>query len=121
MGDGGITYNNEHPTTFIAYSTKILKGYNIIKRYRNKTAVKTMVQRLLDGIKVKESVEVKIAMNHVRQNLLGKWNEAVAYLSNQMSLVFPAKDKAKFYKGHRASDVNSGGRGRGGGPGRGRN
>ena len=82
MSEGGVTYNNENLMTFITYATKILKGYNIIKRYRNETAVETMVQRLLDGIKIKESVEVKIAMSHVCQKLLGNWNEVVAYLSN---------------------------------------
>ena len=117
-GNGGVTYCNEYLMTFTAYSSKLHKAYNVIERYRNKTAPESKVQRLLDGIKIQNNTIVAIVTNHVRDNLLGKWEEAVAYISIKMGEVFPPKEKGKLAKARKAFKVRTG-RGRGG-PGRGR-
>ena len=69
---GGAFYTNEyHGFTFDKYSTKLLKAYAIIERYRNYVAPETKVERLLAGINVQNAPAINNAKEYVEDHLLG--------------------------------------------------
>ena len=72
-----------------------MKAYAIIKQYRNVTAPKTMVDRLLVGINVQNAPVITNAKEYVGDNLLGDWVGAVEYMATKITKHFPPKSSGK--------------------------
>ena len=126
---GGAIYQDEYVYPFGSYTTKLHEAYATIDRYRNATAPETMVQRMLDGIRVKQCMPITFGKEFVTNNLMGDWLGAIAHMSSKVIEAFPPRSNNK-RPGHdgtrRTSEAKRGrgdGRGRGGrgrgGPGRG--
>lgn len=128
--DGGLSYQNEYSGfTFSKYTTKLYDAYEIIQHERNETAPETMVERMLKGILVADSMIITMAKSHVMDHLLGNWTGAVQYMSTKVSQEFPprasgqkrkARDQRRVSQAGRGRDGRGRGRGRGGRDGRGR-
>ena len=77
--EGGLSYQNEYSGfTFLKYSTKLYDAYEVISRYLNKTAPETMVERMLKGILITDSVIITMAKSHVMDTFLSDWPGAVS-------------------------------------------
>ncbi len=120
--NGALFYNNEYAYPFDKYASSLHTAYACIKKYRNETATKTMVTRLLGGIRVQNCEIITLAKEHVEDNFLHDWHAATSHLSTKIAKVFPprvggGKRRAHEQGGRRISKVTRGGdrgRGRGG-------
>ena len=75
--------------TFEKYITPLQQAYTTITRYQNATAPETMVQRMLDGIRVQSSLVLTMEKEHVLNTLMGGWLGAVAHMSTKVAANFP--------------------------------
>lgn len=121
---GGVFYQDEYVYKFEKYTTQLHQAYVIIEKYRNKTAPETMVQRMLDGIKLQvTSILIPLAVDYVQNNLMGDWLGAVQHMSIKIAQQFPPRSGKRKQRGdpRKISEAGRGrGRGRGGRGGRGR-
>ncbi len=87
---GGLSYQGKYTGfTFANYMAKLFDAYEIIERYRNKTAPERMVERIVKGMIIMNSMLITMAKSHVMDHLLGDWTGAVQYISTKVSQEFP--------------------------------
>ena len=78
---GGAFYQDEYMYSFEKYITALQQAYTTIERYRNATASETMVQWMLDGIRVQSSLILMMAKEHITNTFMGNWPGALAHMS----------------------------------------
>ena len=114
---GGVFYQDKYMYLFGWYITALQQAYTTIERYRNATAPGTMVQRMLDGIRVQSSLILMMAKEHVINTLMWDWLGAVAHMSIKVASHFPpcasGKRKSRDHRKISAAEREAG-RGRGG-------
>ena len=104
--------------TFEAHFTSMQPVYITIKRYRNTTAPETMVQRMLDDIRVTSSLFLTMVKEHVLNSLMGDWLGATAHMLIKVGVHFPPGVTGKWKKGgdfFKISQAGKAGRGEKGG------
>lgn len=121
---GGIFYSNEYSLSWERYSGLLIEAYDIIKVYQNDYAPQAKVQRLLDGMDVKNQVIIDMAKQHVIDNFYDDFDGAINYMAGKITQVFPPRSsghKRKFEgRSRQISEAGSRrGHGRGGRFGRG--
>ena len=116
QNQGGAFFQDEYMYSFEKYITALQQAFTTIERYRNATAPETMVQRMIDGIRVQNSLVLTMAKEHVINTFMGDWLGAVSHMSMKVASHFPPRAAGKRKGGdHRkvsAAD-RKGGRGRG--------
>ncbi len=88
---GRAFYQSEYSHRFGAYTTKLHEAYSTIERYRNKTAPETIVTRMLDSMRVKNSLAIQLGKEHVKNNLLGDWLGVVTHMLAKVLEEFPPR------------------------------
>ena len=94
---GGAFYQDKYVYKFEKYATNLHQVYTTIARYRNETAPDTMVQRMLDGIKVQvTSFLIPLTKDYIQNSLKGDWMGAVSHMSTKIAQQFlPRSGKRK--------------------------
>lgn len=111
---GGLFWKDEYTFPYLDYVTKLQRAYSVIEKHSHVTAPAAMVTRMLDGIK-NSTQEIVIAKAHVRNNLLSDWFGAISHMSTEIAVVYPPRPKGRQNQGgRRVSEMETGGRGRGG-------
>ena len=67
--------------SFDQYTTNIQPDYLIIDQYRNETVADTMVQQMVDMIRVQGDMKNFMTMNNVNTNIMSDWIGSVSYMS----------------------------------------
>ena len=68
---GGAFYQAEYMYSFERYSMALQQAYTTIERYINAMAPETMVQQMLDGIRVQSSLVLTMAKEHITNTFMG--------------------------------------------------
>ena len=114
---GGAFYQDEYMYSFEKYITALQQAFTTIERYRNATAPETMVQRMLNGIRVQNSLVLTMTKEHVINTFMGDWLGAISHISIKVASHFPPRAAGNRKGGdHRkiSAAERKGGRGRGG-------
>ena len=115
---GGAFYQDEYVYKFEKYVTQLHQAYMTISRYRNETAPETMVQRMMDGIKLQvTSLMIPLAKDYIQNHLMSDWMGAVSHMSTKIAQQFPPRSGKRKPRGGDPRKVAEAGRGRGRGRG----
>ena len=102
--------------SFATYSSELLFSYTVIKQNDEDRGQQAMVERLLSGIKTRDSMLLSVAISHTQDHYKRDFDGAVRYLKEKICSIFgvekEVKNSRKVWEANQGG-FHGGGRGRG--------